>query len=73
MLQTIGLLLEQTTQEKNLTLLSVALLAGLFLILIIDAITKNVFIPKNQKLLGFIIFLFVAALIAIILLINFYI
>lgn len=73
MLQMLNLLLAQTAQEKNLTLLSVALLAGLFLILLLDATTKNVYVPKNQKLLGFIIFLFVAAIIAIILLINFYI
>ena len=73
MLQMLNLLLAQTAQEKNLTLLSVALLAGLFLILLLDATTKNVYVPKNQKLLGLIIFLFVAAIIAIILLINFYI
>lgn len=66
-------LLAQTEFEKNLTVLGVALIAGFFLILIIDALTKNKFVPKNKSMKGFIIFLFIIAIIVLILLFIFYI
>lgn len=69
----LNLLLEQTGYEKRLTLIGVALLAVFFFMLILDGINKNKLVPKNGSLVKFLVFLFIAAIIAVILLIYFYI
>ena len=69
----LNLLLEQTAYEKRLTLIGVAFLAVLFFMLVLDGINKNKLVPKSGSLVKFLIFLFIAAIIAVILLIYFYI
>ncbi len=65
-------MLAQNQAEKSLTILGVALFAGLMLFLLIDSMAKNQYIPKKGPIKGFLVFLFIAAIIIVNLLIIFY-
>ena len=65
-------MLAQNETEKNLTILGLALFAGLMFFLILDSLAKGHYIPKKGPVRGFLIFLLIVAVIAINLLIIFY-
>ena len=65
-------MLAQNEEEKGLTVLGLALFAGLMLFLLIDTFAKNKYIPKKSPLRGFIVFLMLISLIAVFLLIIYY-
>ncbi len=64
-------MLAQNSDEKSITIVGIALFAGLMLFLILDSLAKNVYIPKKGPVRGFLIFLLIVAIIAINLLIIF--
>ena len=61
----ISLLLAQTEQEKDLTVIGIALVAGFFFFLMLDTIIKNKWTPKSPVVKYFIIFLFIISIIAL--------
>lgn len=65
-------LLAQNEMEKKLTKIGIAFFAFFILMLIIDATVKNKLVPKSKEMLGFLIFLFIATIIALILLLIYY-
>ena len=67
LLSVLNLLLEQTKAEKEFTIIGVSIFA------VLDSVVKNKLVPKNKNVKLFIIFLFIASLIAIILLTIYYI
>lgn len=71
-ISSIMFMLAQNENEKSLTIVGVALFAGLMLFLIIDSLSKSQYIPKKGPLRGFLIFLLIIAVIAVNLLIIFY-
>ena len=64
--------LAQNATEKMLTKVGLAFFAFFLLILIIDATVKNKWVPKSKQMLAFIVFLFIATIIALILLLIYY-
>ncbi len=54
----------QTENEKRLTILGLALFAGLIFYLILDSTIKQKWIPKNGTLRSFLIFVFILTIIA---------
>lgn len=68
----ICLLLAQNEIEKNMTKIGLGFFAVFLLVLIIDASVKNKYVPKNKSVQYFIIFLFIATIVALILLLIYY-
>ncbi len=64
LLSSITLFLAQNAYEKKLTILGLALFAGLVFMLILDSIIKQKIVPKNDAVRGFLIFVFIVAVIA---------
>ncbi len=73
LLSVLNLLLEQTKAEKEFTIIGVSIFAVIVFMLLLDSVVKNKLVPKNKNVKLFIIFLFIASLIAIILLTIYYI
>lgn len=71
-LNSLVFLLAQNAEEKSITIVSVALFAAFLFYLIIDASVKGKLAPKKGPVKTFIIYLFIIAIIALILLIIFY-
>ncbi len=65
-------LLAQNDIEKKLTKVGLAFFAFFILMLIIDSILKNKLVPKSKEMRGFLIFLFIATIIALILILIYY-
>ena len=71
-LQNICLILAQNEIEKSMTKIGLGFFAVFMLMLIIDSTLKNKYVPKNKSVQYFIIFLFIATLVALILLCIYY-
>ena len=60
----LSLLLAQNETEKTITTIGIACFAFFIFFLIIDSVVKQKFIPKDGPIRGFLIFLFLLAIIA---------
>ena len=63
-LSSLSLLLAQNEAEKNITILGIAFFAAFMFFLILDSTIKQKFVPKNGAIRGFLIFLFILAIVA---------
>ena len=75
MLQTLCSLvfmLAQNETEKSLTILGLTLFGGFMFFLILDSIIKGKWIPKKGPIRGFLIFIFIMVIIALIFLFIYY-
>ena len=67
----ISLMLAQNEIEKKITIFGLICFAGFMFYLCLDSVLKQKFVPKNGVIRGFLIFLFVLAIIAFIVYIIF--
>lgn len=67
----LSLMLAQNELEKKLTIFGIACFAGFMFYLILDSTIKQKFIPKAGPIRGFLIFLFLLAIVAFIVYINY--
>lgn len=65
LLNAITLLLAQTEQEKEITVIGITLLIGFFFFLILDSVIKNKYTPKSPVVRYFMIFLMIISIIAL--------
>ncbi len=75
MLQTICsivFMLAQNETEKGLTILGLTLFAGFMFCLILDSLIKGKLVPKKGPVRGFLIFLLIAVIIALIFVFIYY-
>ena len=75
MLQTICsfiFMLAQNETEKSLTILGVTLFGAMVFFLIVDSLIKGKWIPKKGPVRGFLIFIFILVIIALIFLFIYY-
>lgn len=68
----VSLMLAQNETEKNLTKIGLAFFAVFIFMLILDTVVKHKIMPKSKPLQYFLIFLFVATIIALMLLLIYY-
>lgn len=66
------LLLAQNATEKSMTYIGIALFGGFMFFLILDSLIKGKYVPKKKNVRSFLIFLFIASVIAIILMFIYY-
>ncbi len=71
-LNSIVYMLAQNQLEKNLTIVGITLFSAFIFFLIVDSLIKGKFVPKKKDFRGFLIFVFILTIIAIILLIIYY-
>lgn len=60
----ISLILAQNNTEKTVTTIGIAMFAAFMFFLIVDSIVKQKLVPKDSAVRGFLIFLFIIAIIA---------
>lgn len=65
-------MLAQNEIEKRMTKIGLAFFAVFLLLLIIDTTVKNKIVPKGRPMQYFLIFLFIATIIALVLLLIYY-
>ena len=63
-LTSLSLLLAQNEMEKKITLIGIAFFAAFMFFLALDSTIKQKFVPKNGVIRGFLIFLFILAIVA---------
>jgi len=61
---TLSLTLSQTLTERRITILGLAFFAAFMFFLIIDSALKQKLVPKSPVVRGFLIFLFLLAIVA---------
>lgn len=67
-----ALMLAQNAMEKDLTKLGLAFFAAFMFFLIMDSTIKSRYVPKSKAVVGLLVFLFVATIIALIVLFIYY-
>ena len=63
-LNSISIMLAQNEAEKTITAIGIAFFAAFIFYLILDSTIKQKFIPKNPAIRGFLIFVFILAVVA---------
>ncbi len=68
----ICLMLAQNEAEKRMTKIGLAFFAVFIFMLILDTVVKNKIVPKGKPMQYFLIFMFIATIVALVLLLIYY-